>query len=176
MRRQAPPAARAAGPSSSALPYLDNGSRSLIPSNHDNTVVVRWVVRRCGIPLAGPPSEALIDPVSADDLRGEVRTTIRDWGRELLSDPRRMSSRWSQAFAALSFARMLSTLETGMVDSKLAAVRWAAEALEPRWRDLVARAWADRPHPSLNIRQPADPDELANTHAFVRFAISSIGA
>ena len=30
---------------SKPLWYLDNGSRSLIESEHDNTIVVRWVVR-----------------------------------------------------------------------------------------------------------------------------------
>ena len=31
--------------------YLDNGSRSLIPSDHCNTVLVRWVVREHGMSL-----------------------------------------------------------------------------------------------------------------------------
>src|SRR5437667_4736706 len=33
--------------------YLDHGSRSLVRSDHCNTVVVRWVVRELGSPWPG---------------------------------------------------------------------------------------------------------------------------
>lgn len=34
--------------------YLNNGRRELVRSNHCNTLVVRWVLRECGVRLAGP--------------------------------------------------------------------------------------------------------------------------
>jgi hypothetical protein len=37
--------------------YLDNGSRSLVPSEHDNTVVVRWVVREHDLHTGFPGSK-----------------------------------------------------------------------------------------------------------------------
>src|SRR5687767_2883302 len=40
-------------PTKRDLWYLDNTFDKLILSNHDNTLVVRWVVRECGITLAG---------------------------------------------------------------------------------------------------------------------------
>ena len=40
--------------SATPLWYLDHGSRLLVQSDHCNTIVVRWVVREHGIPLAGP--------------------------------------------------------------------------------------------------------------------------
>src|SRR5215216_425495 len=44
---------RSAGVAKTELWYLDNTHDKLILSNHDNTLVVRWVVREYGIPLAG---------------------------------------------------------------------------------------------------------------------------
>ena len=46
--------------------YLDNGSRSLVQSEHDNTVVVRWVVREHGVALAGPSPATLTAKNPAD--------------------------------------------------------------------------------------------------------------
>src|SRR5262249_7959418 len=62
------------------LPYLDNGSRVIERSDHDDTLVVRWVLREHGLVLSGPHPEALVDPVPADDLRSEIRRKIEDWG------------------------------------------------------------------------------------------------
>ena len=67
--------------------YLDNGARSLVKSEHCNTLLVRWVVREKGIALAGPPSATLVDPISTDLLRAEIFETIIDWGGEILDHP-----------------------------------------------------------------------------------------
>src|SRR5258708_27697515 len=40
--------------------YLDHGSQSLIQHEHDNTIVVRCVVREHGVTLAGPDPETLV--------------------------------------------------------------------------------------------------------------------
>jgi hypothetical protein len=170
LRRCPPPTAPAA-----PLWYLDNGSRQLVRSDHCNTAVVRWVVREHGIALAGPDPASLIDPVSADDLRREVRATMRRWAAMIFGDPGEMTSRWYQSFAALGYARMLQTLETGTIESKPAAVRWARSALEPRWAGLVQRACDDRPDPSQKVHQPADPAELEETRAFIRHALDAAG-
>lgn len=159
-------------PTNQPLLYLDNGSRELIRSNHCNTLVVRWVVRECGITLAGPDPRKLVDPVSADDLRQEVLATMRDWARELFADPVRMNNRWYQPFAVLSYCRMLHTLHTGRIESKPAGARWATSALDGRWAGLIQRAWEERPDPSLKIRQKADPDDFANTLEFIEYALA----
>jgi len=67
--------------------YLDHGSRSLIRSNHCNTIVVRWVVREHGVALVGPVPAELIDSIPAETLCAEIAATIRDWGHEILADP-----------------------------------------------------------------------------------------
>jgi len=46
--------------------YLDHGSKSLVRSDHCNTLLVRCVVRERGIVLAGPTPTTLMDPVPVD--------------------------------------------------------------------------------------------------------------
>lgn len=159
-------------PGSGPLLYLDNGSRDLIRSQHDNTQVVRWVTREHGIPLAGPPATELIDPISAGELRAEVRAEMSGWAKEIANGGYAISNRWAQSFAVLGYCRMLHTLETGRVLSKPAGATWAQEALDPRWGDLIRRAWADRPNPSEKVRQPAVPEDVAATLDFIRYALA----
>lgn len=154
------------------LTYLTNGSRELIHSNHDNELVVRWVTREHGLALAGPDAASLIGPVPAQDLRQEVLTTMHTWGQEILAGEYAIDNRWAQPFAVLSYCRMLHTLHTARVTSKPAAARWAQATLDSRWFDLIRRAWDDRPDPSVKVRQPADPDDVERTRAFIKYAIA----
>ena len=124
-------------PASAPLWYLDNTSSVLIPSQHDNTQVVRWMVRERGITLAGPTPDRLVDLVTAGDLCQEIRATMRDWAEQIFADPERMNNRWYQPFVVLSYCRMLHTLEIGRVESKLAGAEWATAALDRRWAGLI---------------------------------------
>src|SRR5205085_7866857 len=87
--------------------YLDNGSRQLELSNHDNTNVVRWSLREHGIVLAGPPASKLVDEVPAETLKREIDATIRDWGNELLARPDCLNDAWRQPYVVLSFCRII---------------------------------------------------------------------
>ncbi len=133
-----------ADPDRTPIHYVDNGSTEIELSDHDNDLVVRWVVREHGIPLFSPPADTYIDPVSADDLRRQVRQTMRDWGKEIVTGKYKADSRWSQPFVVLSYCRMLHTQETGRIESKPAAARWAIQRLDPQWKALIKRAWAER--------------------------------
>jgi len=158
-------------PAHTKLWYLDNTSRTLEPSDHDNSLVVRWQAREHGIALAGPELKTLIDPIPAQDLRREVRAVMRDRGAEIISGRYSIDNRWAQPFAVISYCRMLQTLETGTIQSKLAAVRWGLEHLDPRWADLIQRAWKDRPDPSTKFRTQADPQDVCSTIEFIRYAL-----
>jgi predicted nucleotidyltransferase len=166
---------RRGDPAREPLLFLDNTFKELIRSNHCNTLVVRWVVRERGITLAGPKPDELIEPVPADDLRREVLATMRDWAHEMFANPDQMNTRWYQPYAVLSYCRMLQTLHTGRVDSKPAGAQWARSTLDSRWADLIQRAWEERPHPSLKVRQPADPDDIKRTWDFIRYALDITG-
>jgi predicted nucleotidyltransferase len=152
--------------------YLDNTHDKLILSDHDNTLVVRWVVREYGVTLAGIAPKELIDPVSADDLRQEIESTMQEWAHEIFSGQWEMDSKWAQPYAVLSYCRMLHSLHTGRIASKLSGAQWAKNTFDSRWTGLIQRAWAERPDPSLKVRQRADPSEVNETLEFIRFALA----
>jgi hypothetical protein len=157
-----------AGPRAYPLLFLDHGARTLVRSEHDDTQVVRWVARERGIVLVGPDPRSLIDEVSADALRIEMRETMACVAAKWSSDPTALDVHWLQAFAVGLYCRMLHTLETGAVTSKRAATRWASTALDARWQSLIASSAQARPSTSPG---PADPRLAAETRAFVRYAL-----
>jgi hypothetical protein len=151
--------------------YLDNGSRALIRSAHCNTIVVRWVVRQCGVPLAGAAPASLLDPIPVEALRGDILETITGWGQEILNEPEKFNNHFYQIFIVLSYCRMLHDLRTGAVASKRAGAEWAKANLDPSWTGLIDRTWAGRPKPEISIRQPADPGDFARTLEFVEYVM-----
>jgi hypothetical protein len=159
---------RAIDPSRTPLLYLDNGATELALDAHCNTAVVRWSLREHGVVLAGPEPKTLLDPVSSDQLRAEVRSVLPEydtWSRAPAM------SRWKQPYLVLSFCRFLHTLDTGNVVSKRVAGEWALKTLDPRWSALVRRALDDRPDPWVRVHQPAEAEAAARTLAFVEYAV-----
>ena len=152
--------------------YLDNGSRSLIQSDHCNTLVVRWVLREKGVTVAGPPPDVLIDPINVEILRKEILDDINKWGQEILDDPDLFNNRFYQGFIVLSYCCMLHSLQTGCIELKAAGDAWAKRNLNPSWSALIDGAWAGRPNPAVSVRQPADPEDFANTLKFIRYCIN----
>ena len=151
--------------------YLDHGARSLIQSDHCNTIVVRWVVREKGVALAGPPPQSLVDPISADRLRSDIFAVINDWGQKILGDPTPFNNRFYQGFIVLNYCRMLHDLHTGTNESKRAGAEWAKAHFAPSWSGLIDRAWDCRPDPANTGWKPADPEDFASTLTFVQLVI-----
>ena len=152
--------------------YLDHGARSLVLSDHCNTIVVRWTVREEGVTLAGPPPRTLVEPIPTGLLRAEIFETIVNWGREILDDPTPYDNRFYQAFIVLNYCRMLHDLHSGRVGSKREGAAWAKRTLDPRWRDLIDGAWSGRPDPAQKVRELADPQAFARTLAFVEHVMA----
>jgi len=151
--------------------YLDHGSRSLERSNHCNTVLVRWVIRENGVTLGGPPPKTLVDPIPVEALRTQIVTTMRDWGREILTDSEHFNNRFYQGYIVLNYCRMLHDLQGGCPGSKRAGAEWAKTNLDPSWAKLIDRAWDGRHNPAVSVRQPADPKDFQATLAFVQYII-----
>jgi hypothetical protein len=147
--------------------YLDHGSDTLVRSEHDNTRVVRWCLREKGIVLAGPDPRELIDPVTPDDLRDEVRETMR---QVLAVDLQPMHLHAWQAFWVGLCCRMLYTLAHGAVASKKVSMAWAQGELDPQWRELIATAAAMRKGDPASSERPTTPAEEAATRAFAAYA------
>lgn len=151
--------------------YVDHGHRVLERSAHDNTLVVRWILREGGVTLTGPPLIDLVDPIPVRELRAEMYRLFKEWGQTILADPQEIGSHFYQTFAVLSYCRFLHNLQAGTVTSKRAGADWAVASLDPVWRGLIDRAWAGRPDPAISSRTPADRDELARTIDFVEMAL-----
>jgi hypothetical protein len=161
-------------PSRTPFLYVDNGSPYLEWSNHDNTAVVRWALHEYGIVLAGPELTSLVDLVTEDDLRSEIRSTMQDQAQDLRAytgSPDKVWSAWLQPHVVLAYCRMLHTLSTGRVGSKLAAGHWALSALDSCWAPLIQRALDDRPDPWRRVHRPAEPALVVETWAFIDYAL-----
>ena len=108
--------------------YLDNGTKHLVRSEHDNTQIVRWVIREKGIVLEGPDPKDIIDPVSQADLINDLKTTFN-----LISDkwnnPESLNSLGMQTFFVTLCARAQHCLHTGTIASKKVASVWAQQTL-----------------------------------------------
>ena len=156
----------------SPLWYLDHGSRSLVRSDHCNTIVVRQVVREMGVPLAGPDPATLVDPIPVAVLRDEIRATMLGWGREILANPEPWANRFYQGCLVLNYARMLHDLVGGRPGSKRAGAEWAKERFGPQWADLIDSAWSGRPNPAVSVRTPARTQAFAPTLDFLRLVLA----
>jgi hypothetical protein len=151
--------------------YLDHGARSLIKSEHCNTLVVRWVVREKGVVLAGPSPVTLVNPIPVESLRMEIIEVITEWGQEIIAHQDRYNNHFYQTFIVLNFCRMLHDLCTGVPSSKLAGAEWAKVNLDSSWSALIDRTWAGRPDPAASVRRPADPEDFESTLKFVKHII-----
>jgi hypothetical protein len=155
--------------------FLGNGERVLVRSEHDNTQVVRWILREKGVALAGPPARSLVDPVAPEALREEVRTLLDRI--DLMDEPGIATQMSTQCFMAVLAGRALYALATGRIGSKKAAVAFARQRLEPRFADLIERGWreregrpADAAAVAAYLRQAADGDDAAATLDLLRHA------
>jgi hypothetical protein len=166
---------RCVDPSRAPYFYLDNGATELVWDNHCNTAVVRWSLREYGVVLAGPDPAILVEPVSAAQLRAEVLQALPEYAAWAPAPTKAGGmSRWKQPYLVLSFCRMLHTLVSGTVASKNAAGEWALGALDTEWASLIERALDDRPDPWLRVHQPAEPEIVERTLAFVEYAMDHV--
>jgi Domain of unknown function (DUF4111)/Polymerase beta, Nucleotidyltransferase len=175
---------RSVDPVRAAYYYLDNGASRLVWSDHCNTALVRWVVREHGVVLAGPLPEQLVEPVPADVLRDEAMRALLEYaawaeesrarydaGEGLETWSELPFSRWQQPYLVLTFCRILWTLRHGAVTTKREAAEWAAEKLDPEWRDLIERAIRNRSDPWGRTRLPSGAELVDRTCAFVEYAV-----
>jgi hypothetical protein len=155
-------------PARRPLLYIDNGATEFTLDDHDNTAVVRWSLREHGVVLGGPEPQELVDPISAEVLRAEMRWALGRWVEWFESVE--SISRRALAVAVLTHCRILHTLACGEVGSKRVAGTWALDALDPEWTPLIGWALDDRPDPWSKVAEPADPALLARTREFIDYA------
>ena len=129
-------------------------------------IIQRHIIREQGAVLAGPPPQALIDPVSQDDLRRAIQETLQGWWADQLRNPVHLQTREYQAYAVLTMCRALYTLEEGAIVSKPVAARWAQQTLGNRWAGLIERA--------LVWHEGDGIDDLQETLEFIRYTLERL--
>jgi aminoglycoside adenylyltransferase-like protein len=149
--------------------YVDNGSRDMEWSAHDNTEVFRWVLHNRALAISGPPGATLIDDVPAPVLRQEAATLAVTRMQGIAADRDYLRNGWGQPHEALTRCRLLYTATHAEVIGKIDAARWAKGVLPDEWHGLIDRAVADRPNPWQRVHQLADPSLAERTWEFIEF-------
>lgn len=155
--------ARRFDPARRMHPHIESrGGRLALDDHGGETIIYRYVLRKCGITLFGPPPQELIDPVEPDELQAGVRSLLREWWQD------EDSGAWQwfheaayRRYAVLTMCRVRYTLAEADVVSKREAAEWALARVESGRRDLIVRALA---------RDECGYDE---TVAFVRESLAS---
>ncbi|MFB9312002.1 aminoglycoside adenylyltransferase domain-containing protein [Nocardioides plantarum] len=147
--------------------YVDNGSRELEQSAHDNTAHTRWLLRERGVVLTGPPPRDLVAEMGAPALRAEALGIARARAEQLEGDPSWYDDAWFQPACVLTSCRIVHTATHAEVTGKTAAAHWALEHLDPVHRPVIEAALADRAHPWDRVHRQADPALVAPTRALV---------
>ncbi|MDO9458173.1 aminoglycoside adenylyltransferase domain-containing protein [Nocardioides sp.] len=147
--------------------YVDNGSRDLEASDHDNTAHTRWLLRERGLVLRGPSPRDLVAEVPASALRAEALGVARARAEQLEDDPSWYANAWFQPYCVLTSCRILYTATFAEVVGKEAAARWALEHAPAVHRPVIEAALADRAHPWDRVHRQGDPALVAPTRALV---------
>lgn len=155
--------------------FLNGGTRTVSQAIHDNSWVVLWELHNHGIVVVGPDPKSLFAPVPAATLRSAVLSEMKAWRNTLVLNPGSINCIWNQSFVVLTYCRMLKTLESGAIHSKLASVRWGETALPERWHPLIRRALPGSKDLDGAGLQPADVSEVTETLAFTEYAVEKGG-
>src|SRR5262245_39659082 len=147
-------------------PSLGQGETLMWSEHRDNWILERWTVRECGVTLLGPQAQALIDPITAGELRAAVRTRLRDWAdwANPPDDPDwRLPRRAHMAYVVETMCRALAALACDELLSKPRAVAWAVATLPEPWRSTVKRSQTWR------TDQTIDPAIALEVRGFVHW-------
>jgi len=155
--------------------YIDNGSRVLERSLHDNKWHVRWILRERAITLTGPDPKALVEPVLPEALLSEMLVSVEKLRSDFVAEIGKplgwFNTRFAQSFTVLTCCRMLYTLQNGAVKSKRTGVEWAERTIDTKWHKLIRQAWAEREGVrfGLKVRQLASTQRLQETARFIAY-------
>lgn len=148
-------------PHGPVIPTVNEGAFYLAQLGSD-WIIQRHVIRECGVVLAGPDPQTLIDPLSPDDIRQSVLGVLREWWFPMLENQSWLAEHGSvyHAYTVVSLCRALHALQHGTIVSKPVAAQWAQEQF-PAWKDLIAQA--------LRSQHGEHPAFLNQTLAFLVF-------
>lgn len=149
-------------------PQVEKGTALFRGPLEDGWTFQRHTLLQHGIVVWGPGLGKLIQAVSMEEMRQAAYAIMDGWleqsrgNAEWIAWARR---REAQSFMVLTLCRLLFSLGTGEVTSKLGAARWASEHLGARWEALVARSLA-----GLHDESDTPESEYDEMLAFLEFA------
>ena len=76
--------------------YFDNGARTPVRSDHDNTLVSRWTLRYRSRAVLGPEPTTFAPEVAADELRQEIRSSMLGWEKLVIADAAPFDNRFTR--------------------------------------------------------------------------------
>jgi hypothetical protein len=121
-------------------------------------------VREYGVVIEGPDPKALIDFVSAEDIRNSIMGVLREWWHPMLENPAWLRDHDDsyRSFAVITMCRVLHGLEHGTITSKPKAVQWARANINSNWHLLIDKAVEVSNHKEA-------PINLDETLGFIRY-------
>jgi hypothetical protein len=154
--------------------FVDNGSRDMEFSAHDNSEVFRWVLRHRGVAISGPPADSLLPETPTQALRDEAARLAVERQDSALADPDYLANGWGQPHEVLINCRMLYTASTGEVCGKTASAQWCRDVVSTEWHPLIDAAIRSRPDPWQRVHQKADPELAARMAPFITYMTALI--
>jgi len=131
-------------------------------------VIQKYMVRRYGVRLAGPPPRRITAPVSVGELREAQLATLRARWAPQLEFPGRLLVRTYQTYAVVTMCRALYVLARGAVVPKPEAATWVL-------RDPRLAAWHSLVHSAVAYPGGGPEDQRGATLAFIRFTLEEAG-
>lgn len=139
--------------------YVDNGSREMGWSAHDNTEVFRWVLRNRAIAVLGPQAVTIVEDVPPLALRQEAAVLAVQRMRDIAADRGYLRNGWGQPHEVLTRCRLLFTAARAEVIGKKQAAVWCRGVVPPEWHEgaqsstcCLRSTWATKRSISRRVR------------------------
>jgi hypothetical protein len=162
LRHGAPPEAR--------YPVLEKDRSFELAPLEDGWPVQVYTLREHGVAVAGPAPRTFIPPVDPAAMNRAGYGIASTWLEQARTDPEWLEwlrPRPNQAFVVLTLCRLLYTLDTGEVESKPGAARWAQAQLGPRWAGRIDRAVTGQ-----HAAGDASPHDINATVALIALTVA----
>lgn len=156
-------------PTTDPYPQIEKGSILVLEPLESGWILQCHTLREQGIVVAGPNPRTLFAPVAPDDMRRVSPAHAVVWLEQARHDPGWLAwlrCRENQAFVVLTLCRMLYTLDSGAVASKVTAARWMQQMEGTRWGMLIQRAMAGQ-HESGDVHD----GDVSDTVALVQYTV-----
>lgn len=155
--------------------YVDNGSRLMEHSRHDDTWHGRWVFRHAAVALSGPAAAELVPAVPPSDMRAEAIAQADAREAWVRGEPDVVGDGWAQPYIVLTHCRLLWTATFGTIAGKAEAADWVRHEVAPaEFGQLIAASIDYRLRAFDPAGNRADPALAAPTQEFVTWATAEV--